>query len=76
MSYELSHSLQQSFLIYDEEKDDFKGIWAISFKVKSRVFCHISQLDLASMGEEYVSLGRLSTHHQQSTEENQGLTSF
>jgi hypothetical protein len=76
MSYELSHSLQQSFLIYDEEKDDFKGIWAISFKVKSRVFCHISQLDLASMEEEYVSLGRLSTHHQQSTEENQGSTSF
>ena len=76
MSYELSHSLQQSFFIYDEEKDDFKGIWAISYKVKSRVFFHISQLDLASMGEEYVSLGRLSTHNQQSTKENHGLTSF
>jgi hypothetical protein len=76
MSYELSHSLQQSILIYDEGKNDFKGIWAISFEAKSRVFCHISQLDLASMGEEYFSLGRLSTHHQQSTEENRGSTSF
>jgi hypothetical protein len=64
MSYELSHSLQQSFLIYDEEKNDFKGIWAISFELKSRVFCHISQLDLVSMGEWSFSLGRLSTHHQ------------
>jgi hypothetical protein len=51
MSNELSHSVQQSFLIYDEEKNDFKGIWAISFELKSRVFCHISQLDLVSMGE-------------------------
>jgi hypothetical protein len=76
MFYELSHSLQHSFLIYDEEKDDFKGIWAISFELKNRVLCHLSQLDLASMREEYFSLGRLSAHHQQSAEENQGSTSL
>jgi hypothetical protein len=51
MPNELSDSVQLSFLIYDEEKNYFKGIWAISFELKSRVFRHISQLDLVFMGE-------------------------
>jgi hypothetical protein len=62
--------------MYDEERHYFKGVWTISFELKNKIFFYISQLDLASMGEEYFSLGRLSTHHQQSTEENQGSTSF
>jgi hypothetical protein len=67
VSYELSHSLQHLFLVYDEEKNDFKGKWVISFELKNRVCCQLSQLDLASGEEEYFSLGRLSTYHQQST---------
>jgi hypothetical protein len=54
-------------LVYDEEKNDFKGKWVISFEPKNRVFCQLSQLDLDSVEEEYFSLGRLSPHHQQST---------
>jgi hypothetical protein len=54
-------------LVYDEGKNDFKGKWVISFELKNRVFCQLSQLDLASVEEEYFSLGRLSPHHQQST---------
>jgi hypothetical protein len=76
MSYELFHSDQLSFLIYDEEKMISKIYGQFYLKQKTGIFCHINQLDLASMGEEYFSLGRLSTHHQQSTEENQGSTSF
>jgi hypothetical protein len=76
VSYELSHSLQHSFFVYDEEKNDFKGRWVISFELKNRVFCHLSQLDLVSVEEEYFSLGRMSTHHQQSTGENQRSTTF
>jgi hypothetical protein len=51
MPNELSDSVQLSFLIYDEERDYFKDIWAIPFELKSRVFHHIIQLDLVSMGE-------------------------
>jgi hypothetical protein len=76
VSYELSHSLQHLFLVYDEEKNDFKGKWVISFELKNRVSCQLSQLDLASVEEEYVSLGRLSPHHQQSTGEKSEIHHF
>jgi hypothetical protein len=59
MFYELSQSLQHSFLIYDEEKNDFKGIWAISFELKNRVFCHLSKFEFCLLEESLVSLGRL-----------------
>jgi hypothetical protein len=52
MSHELSHSLQHLFLVYDEGKSDFKDKWVISFELKNRVFCQLSQLDLASVEEE------------------------
>jgi hypothetical protein len=76
VSYELSHSLQHLFLACDEEKNDFKGKWVISFELKNRVSCQLSQLDLASVEEEYVSLGRLSPHHQQSTGEKSEIHHF
>ena len=76
VSYELSHSLQHLFLVYDEEKNDFKGEWVISFELKNRVCCQLSQLDLASIEEEYSSLGRLSTHHHQSTGEKSEIYHF
>jgi hypothetical protein len=56
LSNELSDPVQHSFLIYDEEKYYFKGIWAISFELKNRVFCHLSQLDLASWEKSILAL--------------------
>jgi hypothetical protein len=67
VSYELSHPFQHLFLVYDEEKDDFKGKWVISFELKDRVSCQLNQVDLASAEEKNVSLGRLSPHHQHAT---------
>jgi hypothetical protein len=64
MFYELSHSLRHLFLVYDEEKNDFKGKRVISFELKNRVPCQLGQLDLASVEEENFSLGRLSPHQQ------------
>jgi len=69
VSYELSHPFQHLFLVYDEEKDDFKGKWVISFELKDRVSCQLNQVDLASTEEKNVSLGRLSPHHQHATTE-------
>jgi hypothetical protein len=67
VSYELSNSFQHLFLVYDEEKSDFKGKRVISFELKDRVSCQLNQFDLASAEEENFSLGRLSPHHQHST---------
>jgi hypothetical protein len=67
VSYELSHPFQHLFLVYDEEKNDFKGKRVISFELKDRVSCQLNQFDLASAGEKNVSLGRLSPHHQHAT---------
>jgi hypothetical protein len=76
VSIELSHSLQHLFLVFDEEKNDFKGKWMISFELKNRVSCQLNQLDLTSAEEEYPSLGRLPTHHQQSTGEKSEICHF
>jgi hypothetical protein len=54
-------------LVYDEEKNDFKGKRVISFELKDRVSCQLNQFDLASAEEENFSLGRLSPHHQHAT---------
>jgi hypothetical protein len=51
MPNELSDPVQQLFFDKAWKKRYFKGLWTISFELKSRVFCHISQLDLVSMGE-------------------------
>jgi len=67
VSYELSHPFQHLFLVYDEEKDDFKVKWVIPFELKDRVSCQLNQVDLASAKEKNVSLGRLSPHHQHAT---------
>jgi len=76
VSIELSHSLQHLFLVYDEEKNDFKGKWVISFELKNRVSCQLNQFDLTSAEEEYPGLGRLPTHHQQSKGEKSGIYHF
>ena len=73
MSYELSHPFQHLFLVYDEEKSDFKGKRVISFELKDRVSCHLNQFDLDSAEEENFSLGRLSPHHQHSTRGKSGI---
>jgi hypothetical protein len=67
VSYELSHPFQHLFLVYDEEKDDFKVKRVIPFELKDRVYCQLNQVDLASAEEKNVSLGRLSPHHQHAT---------
>jgi hypothetical protein len=67
VSYELSHPFQHLFLVYHEEKNDFKGKRVISFELKDRVSCQLNQFDLASAEEENFSLGRLSPHHQHAT---------
>jgi hypothetical protein len=76
VSIELSHSLQLLFLVFDEEKNDFKGKWMISFELKNRVSCQLNQFDLTSAEEEYPGLGRLPTHHQQSKGEKSGIYHF
>jgi hypothetical protein len=58
------------------KKRTISKVNGISFELKNRVSCQLSQLDLASVKEENFSLGRLSPHHQQSTGEKSEIYHF
>jgi hypothetical protein len=55
------------------ERSYFKGLWTLSVEQKGRILCHISKLDLVSIGELSFSLGRLFYTHQQSMREKSGI---